>query len=79
MQPDPRLLGPPFKRGPKLLSLVFSQTHLNLGKFIVIVIIHFWIILKFISFLKKKKNSVVLNHIVFLLPLHAKGREEGDF
>ena len=41
MQPDLRLLGPQFKRGPKLLSLVFSQTHLNLGKFIVIVITHF--------------------------------------
>ena len=57
MQPDPRLLGLPFKRGPKLLSLVFNQTHLNLDKFIVIIITHFWIILKFISFFFKNKKK----------------------
>jgi len=73
MQPDPRLLGLPFKRGPKLLSLVFNHTHLNLDKFIVIIITHFWIILKFISFFfknkkKKNRNSAVLNHIILLLP-----------
>ena len=44
------------------MSLVFNHTHLNLDKFIVIIITHFWIILKFISFFfknKKKKTETV--------------------
>jgi hypothetical protein len=57
MQPDPRLLGLPFKRGPKLLNLMFSQTHLNLGKFIVIVI--FELFSNSFLFLKKKKTQTV--------------------
>jgi hypothetical protein len=58
MQLDPRLLGPPFKSGLKLLSLVFSQTHLNLGKFIVIIITLFldYSQIHFLFFSKKKET-----------------------